>query len=194
MRCCYCNDPSLPPEAFRPRKDTASGRAYVCIACERKNHTAWQAKKVAAGFCYVCRRRKKTPGKRRCKFCIRKATKKYAARSNAERIRQNAMTRERASALKQEVYAAYGGYRCACCGETHEEFLTVDHVKGDGKKHRLEVGSGGRGFALYRWLKRHKFPEGFQILCMNCNFALGHSGYCPHKVLTSKGEVNDHQD
>jgi hypothetical protein len=22
---------------------------------------------------------------------------------------------------------------------------------------------------------------GYRVLCMNCNFALGHSGYCPHQ-------------
>jgi hypothetical protein len=31
------------------------------------------------------------------------------------------------------------------------------------------------------WLVQHNFPTGFQILCMNCNFAKGKLGTCPHQ-------------
>jgi len=34
---------------------------------------------------------------------------------------------------------------------------------------------------FYRWLVENDFPEGFQILCHNCNFAKSHNpGGCPH--------------
>jgi hypothetical protein len=98
----------------------------------------------------------------------------------------NLKQRTRLAALKREVYAAYGGYRCACCGEKHEEFLSIDHIEGNGKQHRKEVGSGGRGSALYRWLKKNNFPPGFQILCMNCNFAIGHYESCPHNPTVKR--------
>ena len=68
--------------------------------------------------------------------------------------------------------------KCACCGETHIEFLTIDHIHGGGRKHREEVGFGK---SFYRWLIKNNFPKGFQVLCYNCNCAKGHFGYCPHK-------------
>ena len=74
---------------------------------------------------------------------------------------------------------AYGG-KCVCCGETIIEFLTIDHINGGGTKHRKEV-VGGR---LYDWLIKNNFPEGYQILCMNCNMAEGIFGGCPHKRNT----------
>lgn len=79
--------------------------------------------------------------------------------------------------LKDEVFEAYGGYKCACCGEPIREFLTIDHVNGDGAAHRRKIGSA----AIYRWLKREGFPDGYQVLCMNCNWAKGVFGACPHE-------------
>lgn len=35
---------------------------------------------------------------------------------------------------------------------------------------------------MYRWLRNHGYPLGFRVLCMNCNFALGKFGYCPHDL------------
>ena len=28
----------------------------------------------------------------------------------------------------------------------------------------------GGGYRFYLWLKKHNFPEGFQALCLNCQF------------------------
>ena len=70
-----------------------------------------------------------------------------------------------------------GSMRCACCGENEIEFLGIDHVHGDGAQHRREV----RPSAIYRWLIKHKFPPGIQVLCHNCNLAKGYYGACPHR-------------
>ena len=67
---------------------------------------------------------------------------------------------------------------CACCGEQNIEFLSIDHINGGGKAHRKITGNGK---SFYGWIIRNKFPADLRVLCMNCNFALGHSGYCPHK-------------
>lgn len=81
-------------------------------------------------------------------------------------------------ALKAEVMAAYGG-KCECCGEGHIEFLTIDHVNGDGAEHRAALGKGRR---IYADIKRQGFPKGkYRCLCLNCNISLGFYGYCPHK-------------
>lgn len=82
--------------------------------------------------------------------------------------------------LKTEALAAYGN-RCACCGEDAPEFLTIDHVHGDGRSHRREV---GRGHGIYRWLKKQGYPKDrFQILCFNCNCAKGTNMQCPHEKV-----------
>jgi hypothetical protein len=77
------------------------------------------------------------------------------------------------------VFAAYGG-KCACCGEGTYEFLTIDHVNGGGRRHREEI--GGSGSSIYSWLRKNNFPAGFRVLCMNCNFAAGKFGGCPHST------------
>jgi hypothetical protein len=81
--------------------------------------------------------------------------------------------------LRQEAFNAYGGPQCACCGILIDEFLTIDHINGGGNRQKEELGGGG--VKLYAWLKRMGYPPGFQVLCMNCNFAKGKYGQCPHE-------------
>lgn len=79
--------------------------------------------------------------------------------------------------LKKRIVAAYGG-KCECCGDSHFEFLTIDHINGNGRVDRKAKGSGA-GF--YSWLEKNGFPkEGYRLLCINCNFAFGKYGHCPH--------------
>ena len=85
--------------------------------------------------------------------------------------------------IKRQVMAHYGGNppKCACCGETEYRFLSLDHINGHGKQHRDSLKKNGGGIFLYRWLLNQNFPEGFQILCMNCNFAKNRhkKQFCP---------------
>lgn len=85
---------------------------------------------------------------------------------------------KRKESLTTEVFQAYGGPICVCCGENHIEFLTIDHIGGGGSIHRRQINK--RGIYVYAWLKKHSYPDGFRVLCMNCNFSLGRSGHCPH--------------
>lgn len=90
--------------------------------------------------------------------------------------------------LKLDALKAYGGKNpmCACkhCKEHRVEFLTIDHIDNDGAEHRRAIKSTA-GKQLYRWLKRNKYPKGFRVLCMNCNFSCGAYGYCPHDKETN---------
>lgn len=81
---------------------------------------------------------------------------------------------------KRRIFIHYGGDppRCSCCGESNIEFLTIHHINGGGNKHFKKIGGSGQ---FYGWLERHKYPKGFSVLCMNCNFAIGHFGSCPHQ-------------
>ena len=81
---------------------------------------------------------------------------------------------------KRRALEAYGG-RCACCGEDRFEFLALDHINGQGKKHRMQA--SGVGAQFYIWLRVRGYPQGdLRVLCANCNVALGLYGYCPHRA------------
>jgi len=81
------------------------------------------------------------------------------------------------------LYAGYsnGQPKCACCGENRFEFLTIDHIDGEG----VRYGKGKKlktSYQFYNWLIKSDFPDGYQVLCYNCNSSLGHYGYCPHEM------------
>ena len=80
---------------------------------------------------------------------------------------------------RKECLEYYGG-ECACCGCKTYEFLAIDHIHGNGKKHVIEIANKN----LCRWLKTNNFPDGFRILCHNCNMAKGmkkNNYKCPHE-------------
>lgn len=119
----------------------------------------------------------------------RYSPERYQQRADVIRERSNTYYREHRSEiiakksllarqLKTTVIAHYGG-ECACCGEKSIEFLTIDHIHGDGAAHRKLV--GGSGPKVYADIIKSGFPEGrFRVLCLNCNIARGWYGYCPH--------------
>jgi hypothetical protein len=84
---------------------------------------------------------------------------------------------------RRKVLQAYspGGLRCACCGETEYEFLSLDHKYNDGAKHRRELGTRGNGPKMLRWIRKNNYPPIFRVLCYNCNCTRGFLGYCPHE-------------
>jgi hypothetical protein len=86
-------------------------------------------------------------------------------------------TRER---IKKQVFGNYGA-RCSCCGETNLNKLTIDHILG--AKDIVYKEAPRDGDKLYRWIIKKGHPNTFQVLCMNCNFAVSHFGLCPHKTI-----------
>jgi len=66
---------------------------------------------------------------------------------------------------------------CACCGEELLEFLCLDHVRGGGGQHRAKSRYRGE---IFHELRIEGYPEGYRVLCCNCNMSLGLYGYCPH--------------
>lgn len=105
--------------------------------------------------------------------------KERTAKWRAEN-RERALAAQRLSGrkLKDAAYAAYGGYRCGCCGETMEAFLSLDHTNNDGADHRRTMDRR----KIYKWLAQNGYPSGFQVLCMNCNFGKARNGgICPHQ-------------
>jgi len=72
--------------------------------------------------------------------------------------------------LRLEILAHYGRGRLACvrCGEARLPCLSLDHIGGGGRAHKRALRRRGNG--LYALLKCQGFPEGYQTLCMNCQF------------------------
>lgn len=97
---------------------------------------------------------------------------------NVERGR--ASQKEYRARVKEATFDHYGR-SCVCCGENELVFLTLDHVSPIYRKKRTRQGS-----ALYVNLKRAGFPDGFQVLCFNCNAAKRTMSECPHKRLYLK--------
>lgn len=113
----------------------------------------------------------------RCKTCVNAVTKLRVGKGayGYEHDQENKARYRRK--LKQDIVDAYGK-ECACCGESNFEFLQLDHIHGDGIKHRRELGSAN----VYKAVRDEGFPEDkYRLLCANCNHSHGMYGYCPHE-------------
>lgn len=86
--------------------------------------------------------------------------------------------KNKAREAKLKVIDAYGG-SCTCCGESHFNFLTIEHVNNDGHLDRKQHIVGIR---LYTKIIKLGFPPEYTILCFNCNCAKGIHGFCPHQT------------
>jgi|WetSurMetagenome_2_1015567.scaffolds.fasta_scaffold602631_1 hypothetical protein len=99
-----------------------------------------------------------------------------------DRVRGRIKEKKTAIILKKEILDHYGK-TCACCGETIIDFLTLEHIEGNGNIHRMKLFKHNvGGVHMYRWIKRNNFPSGYSVLCMNCNWAKRYGGICPHKL------------
>ena len=125
-----------------------------------------------------------------CKSCLKICYRGYR-REFQRKQRQNPKykARERIQQLeryrrdRKEMLMAYsrGTMQCACCGESEEDFLTLDHINGGGSKQKRELRGGST--RLMQILKKEKYPTGYQVLCMNCNLSKGKHGSCIHNTL-----------
>jgi hypothetical protein len=87
--------------------------------------------------------------------------------------------KEKQRVLRLEMIAAYGGC-CACCNESTERFLTMDHKNNDGNENRKDDSTARN---LPKYLKARGWPKDeFQLLCYNCNVGkYQNGGTCPHE-------------
>jgi hypothetical protein len=125
--------------------------------------------------CKHARRAENSRNRRAANLEAVRAADRRWREANPAAVRRKSRTTTTAgwrSRLKAAVFAHYGA-ACACCGSTAD--LQIDHVNGDGKEHREQV---GRGTQMYRWLARNGFPPGFQTLCRKCNTSKGAGAAC----------------
>ena len=151
-----------------------------CKKCCKDRTNARKQKLRKNGFCGCGR--KPIEGKKLCRKCTKAFKKAYHSYKKHDqrymaRLRANSVRLSRK--LKEDAFKAYGGAKCTCCEETHFEFLTIDHLNNPVE------GVPRSGKSFYGWLKKHGYPPGYRVLCLNCNFSYGHYGYCPHKTQPS---------
>jgi len=96
----------------------------------------------------------------------------------SRRHKRDAQTR-----AKLEFVQAYGG-KCTCCGESEIHFLTIEHLTPEGLAlHKWPNGKRMDTLTTIRRLKKAGWPDYVTVLCMNCNYAKGMFGFCPHDDL-----------
>lgn len=131
-----------------------------CQPC-RQAYREWQQTRKRQGLCgYRACPNNARQGKRLCDL-------------HAESASEN--QRRTYHELRRRIIDAYGG-RCACCGESAVEFLTLDHVDGLGTQIRQRQSFQSEA----RKLLALGCPSSHQILCYNCNHAKWIYGKCPH--------------
>ena len=98
-----------------------------------------------------------------------------------DRARWAEIARRHRWKIKGDVINHYGA-KCACCGEATLQFLAIDHIDGGGNADRKRRFNGKvrGGTDFYRKLKQDGYPDGYRVLCHNCNQAIGFYGVCPH--------------
>ncbi len=102
-----------------------------------------------------------------CKINKERYREKYPEKY-LENTRRYALVQRRK--LKLEVFTHYsrGLPRCASCDEGRLACLSIDHINGRSSEEKRKTGLKGATF--YRWLKVNGYPNGFQVLCMNCQW------------------------
>ena len=173
----YCKSCSIQDRKARRHGDIVNTRTTLgvlkhCAQCglwkeKAKDFYKNQGLVRGSGYCKDC-----TKDKRNHRYQeLKQALLKYEKQSRRH--------------ARREMIEAYGG-TCACCGESHWEFLTIDHIQGGGNNHRKSLG-GQRAFM--RELRRRGYPkDNYRLLCYNCNCSIGALGYCPHS-LEKNGDV-----
>lgn len=160
------------------------GKKWICPSCnskymqdyasERKDINAERSRQYRASLADVYRekmtQRRRNAMKNLTPKELEEFRKKECAKSKAVMAK-----------LKKQVFEAYGD-KCACCGESEPFFLSIDHVNNNGAEMRKNGDYGRSGTAFYQYLRKNNFPDGFQVLCMNCNIGKHRNGgICPHQ-------------
>ncbi len=177
VKCPACTDIQAKARKQYREKRIAKGLCLYCDAPKPANRqycdecreikvlyrSAIRQDRREKGLCLDCGKIDQQEHLLRCAKCLN--------------TRKADIRRER-DLIKDEVFDAYGGYICNCCGETEPLFLEIDHVHNNGYEMRKVHGTGSH---MYSWLKANNYPNDFQILCSNCNRGkYRNGGACPH--------------
>lgn len=187
--CVYCSNLPEPGvivckyhlerRRMRDRKEEAERKKLeLCRECGKPRPSR-------VTFCDDCREKHNKNSKNlresweatgRCITCGAEHDSKYKRCTKCRASMATAVSQNRTT-IKKTLMDHYGNI-CACCGETNPLFLTLDHMNNDGAKHRKLLSNSTE---IYRWLIKENYPEGYQVLCFNCNCGRARNGgVCPH--------------
>lgn len=156
---------------------------HTCKTCGLKGHSDKTCGKVDSSLSAEDRNNLLTSLNAKANRSRRNEDVKRYRRAHPERVKES--SRKSSEKLRLEVLTAYGA-KCACCGyddlttKLHgKSFLQIDHISGNGRQHKKEIGFKN----FYQWLKQQNFPNGFRVLCRGCNNSM-----CPgeNKCLLHK--------
>ncbi len=77
--------------------------------------------------------------------------------------------RKQETRVRVLTHYSNGKLACVRCGFDDIRALSIDHMNNDGYKMRKD-GKGYSGIPFYVKLINSNYPEGYQTLCMNCQF------------------------
>ena len=84
-----------------------------------------------------------------------------------ERVTRNRKKRK----IEALIHYGNGVLACVRCGFDDIRALTIDHINNNGAEHRRELfGRNKPDPRLGSWLRARDYPDGYQTLCMNCQF------------------------
>lgn len=147
------------------RKHFITDGMLVCVRCKQTKPILDFHKNASSGTGYAYF----------CKPCVREKYDLWAA-ENQGGVRKHRQSQHLKKKSRIIAFYSEGKNCCACCGEANIVFLTIDHINGGGGAHRRQIGKN-----FYWWLIKNEFPDGFQVLCYNCNMAKRDGAECPHK-------------
>jgi hypothetical protein len=189
MKVCRDCRETKPLTAFSRRNDTG-GYRNQCMKCHNGGMEIARCEGCGTKFgrwsdgrtlCEKCR----PPLTKPCARCGTEFTGSMDQRRYCSAECRVAAFKEKRNAAHKshrlKALQAYGGPvpACACCGERELLFLALDHVNGGGVQQRTDLGGGG----YWNWLRKNNYPEGFRVLCHNCNHGRYlNGGTCPHEA------------
>jgi len=150
----------------------------ICIGCRSEFYPDHHSQKYCNRTCQnKYAKRREYVAKRDNNRCLQCGGPKDSEQTRCSQCRayRSANAMKIARARKKKFIEVYGG-KCDCCSETMWEFLSIDHVRGDGREDRHV----NRNILYKRAVENYDLKK-YRVLCMNCNTAIGFYGYCPHQ-------------
>ncbi len=157
--CPMCEE-TKPIREFPIYKQSSDGHTTLCTDCNRKRNKERYQRGI-------------------------KVRKNYRHSHKRETSEYN---RNMGEQTKRDVMTHYGNGECKCvlCGYNDIRALSIDHINGGGRKHRLSLNmNGGGGINFYKWLIKEDYPEGYRTLCLNCQSIVESEKRCQKLLLQS---------
>lgn len=123
---------------------------------------------------YYAVNKEKIKERRRSNYQTNKDILAPKARAYCKKVNRDAIYFAK---LKNRFLSMYGN-SCNCCRETIPEFLTIQHIHG-----QVGIKKKQSGTTAYRAAVKEYRPDLYEVLCVNCNFAVRWGRTCPHQII-----------